>query len=207
MALGDLDGDGDLDVAVAGNSCPIRLQILENVGGGQLAVLQTVAFDGAYAHDLDLGDLDGDGDLDVVIVSALTDESVLFANDGQGTMSQQLVLRDGLLPLSVTIADMDGDRLPDVVTMNFDSGDASVWRNAGGGLFPAAQRFPALAGPRALEAVDVNGDGGLDLVTVSLLRDFFVVLPGACGGRGTRRVGGFVLRSLSSTDSAMGAPR
>lgn len=67
VALGDLDGDGDLDLVVGPNSG--RFAVLINDGTGTFGPAVTYSTAGSQARAVALGDLDGDGDLDVVVGS------------------------------------------------------------------------------------------------------------------------------------------
>ena len=85
MALGDIDGDGDLD-ATAANSGSANGAALKNNGDGTFAAPVTVST-GAHTPSTDLGDMDGDGDLDWVLSVYGGGKWMMFANDGAGNFT------------------------------------------------------------------------------------------------------------------------
>ena len=87
VKLGDLDGDGDLDAVVA-NAVDEPETVWLNDGGGSFSAHPTTPSFGADdSHGLALGDLDGDGDLDAVVVNVLGDPNTTWVNDGAGNFS------------------------------------------------------------------------------------------------------------------------
>lgn len=156
VALGDLDGDGDLDAFVAGH----HSRVFVNNGAGRFSALESrwSAPDPADFGDavrVALGDMDGDGDLDVVGVGG-----VLF-NDGSGWFSTEWPAGAG--DEDVELGDLDADGDLDVVIAGTPSG---ILRNDGaGGLTFYRQVF----GPSAVDASlgDLNGDGVLDAMVAT----------------------------------------
>ncbi len=103
------------------------------------------------------GDIDGDGDLDVIL-STNDRACSIWANDGTGKFSE---LPSKLPPASaVALGDADGDGDLDLAAAEADR--VSIWRNDGHGRF---RKGPALATPEcsALAWSDLDGDGDLDL--------------------------------------------
>jgi hypothetical protein len=190
VVLGDLDGDGYPDAFVAG-CCTMTMVRADGSGSAYSPALSWVWINGgapgegrrarALSHALlgdlriraaALGDLDGDGDLDVfaaLLGPQLGERTghpdmVLF-NDGSGNFQdsgQRLGLADSS---SVALGDLDGDGDLDAL-VGSDQG-AQAWTNQGGlqggraGEFSPGQDFP---GDRAAAVflADFNGDGSLD---------------------------------------------
>jgi hypothetical protein len=191
VALGDLDGDGDLDV-VTGDSG--SFQVYLNQGGqqagepGQFASNTQYNGTGSIAGiwKVKLGDLDGDGDLDVFAanccggISSSSSEtklipsySQIWVNDGMGhfTDSGQRIGIQG--SQAVALGDLDGDGDLDAFSANDSSvidaqGDIEpnqpdrVWLNDGRGNFSdSGQRLGQF--PSAAVALgDLDGDGDPD---------------------------------------------
>ena len=182
VALGDVDGDGDLDAVVANSDVASRVWV--NQGGGQGGpagqFASGQALGAGLAADVALGDVDGDGDLDVFLVSALfAGTSQVWLNQGgaQGGLAGQFADSGqdlgGLRALAVALGDMDGDGdLDAVVAMPAgpaalgDGPDAAnagnaVWLNNGSGTFSDSGQ--SLGGNRQHVALaDLDGDGDLD---------------------------------------------
>jgi hypothetical protein len=129
LALGDIDGDGDLDKVVA--NLGINQVFLNDGEGG-------FAFSGQPGHILGsgdsravvLGDLDGDGDLDAVIgnTSAANGASnEIYANDGTGRFQLTQTFAPTSKTLSLVLTYFDTDRRLDIVVGN--DGENQVFQN------------------------------------------------------------------------------
>jgi len=164
VALADLDGDGDLDVAAgheAVNGADHANRILLNDGAGGLADTgQRLGAVGTRA--LVLGDLDGDGDVDLVAGNNGGADAV-WLNDGQAGFRPGA---QALAPRSITralaLGDLDGDGDLDLVAGYHFRPDA-VWLNDGAGAFTAGPTLRA-DDTDGLGLADLDGDGDLDVV-------------------------------------------
>ncbi|MCI0587429.1 MAG: VCBS repeat-containing protein [Planctomycetes bacterium] len=172
-AFGDVDGDGDLDVAVAGGSTGLRLLLNDGAGAFVDASAQ-VPPSSVGTNALALGDLDGDGDLDAFAAHP-ADRPLL--NDGTGTFTL------GLAPsptapgytTGLALGDLDGDGDLDAVSAR-DGGCSFVsclgaqnrlYRNGGSANFTdyTVLLLPAEVDRTTSVATgDVDGDGDLDLL-------------------------------------------
>lgn len=158
VALGDLDGDGDLDAVVSNSDAATGNRIWLNDGSGALTPGATLS--NYQSTSLALGDIDGDGDLDVLLGfrSYGTAPSTLFLNDGSGafTPSGQVFPNRGTL--QVSLADLDGDGDVDATI------DGQIYSNDGTGRFVDSGQ--SLAADRSFipSYGDVDGDGDLDVL-------------------------------------------
>jgi hypothetical protein len=177
---GDLDGDGDLDLAVAGFGYDQGETLwLENTGGWQFTPHQLQPLSGVV--NAIVVDVNGDGALDIVtLVSQEWEEIWAFVNDGKGRFTPGLVWGSTNSDFGsswITIADLDGDNDPDIVYSNGDAFDYAPansrpwhgvqWLENQGGMRFQFHRIADLSGASSPQAADVDGDGDLDVVVVS----------------------------------------
>ncbi len=128
FSMVDLDGDGDMDFLWTNgdmmDEIPVAkpyhgLRWLEN-RGGELVPHELVRMPGCYravAHDLD-----GDGDLDIVVSSLYPDwdihdfpSLIWLENDGKGSFTARRLLDAPSNLASLVVGDLNGDGLPDIL--------------------------------------------------------------------------------------------
>lgn len=172
LALGDADADGDLDLFMTGSPSSDPLVRYVNDGTGVLERIPSGLEDfGQALAGVELGDVDGDGDLDVLTIAAST--SFLCRNDGGGTFECVAGALPGQpsIPEALALGDLDLDGDLDGL---FVAGTQGVWvyLNDGGGSFQLGSGlFPMVSSSaHSAELADVDGDGDLD-VWLSLYQD------------------------------------
>ena len=164
VALGDLDGDGDLDAWVANYGIqPNRVWINDGLGNfadsGQ-------ALGSSNSYSVALGDLDGDGDLDAWVANYLGQANRVWINDGLGNFTDSSQALGNSYSHDVALGDLDGDGDLDAWVANYSDAVGSqanrVWINDGLGNF--ADSGQALGSSNSLEVAlgDLDGDGDLD---------------------------------------------
>ncbi|HEX5499825.1 MAG TPA: FG-GAP-like repeat-containing protein, partial [Thermomicrobiales bacterium] len=154
VAAADLDGDGDLDLAVARGGAPDGVLI----NGGQADFQAAAALGDAGSNAVAIADLNGDGLPDLVFAGS--GASTVYINNGGGAFTPQ-ALAGTANSVGAAAVDLNGDALPDLVLANADGG-AELYLNSGGSF---GQPVPLDTGPTtAVAAQDFNGDGLPDLV-------------------------------------------
>ncbi len=183
IALGDLDGDGDLDAFVAAWTESVGNAIWLNDGAGSFTDASAGLPDiREYSVDVALGDLDGDGDLDAYVtntgvcalgscVGRTTGQDHVYLNDGNASFVEEPDVPAELqLDSSVSLGDVDGDGDLDalITTSDMVTTDDRLYLGRGDGSFvdvTVESGFPLIeAGVFASALADTDGDGDLDLI-------------------------------------------
>lgn len=130
--VGDYDGDGDLDIFIAGNVDNNKL--LQNDGTGKftdVAVNAGVAGNSAAkTYGAEFADIDSDGDLDIITTGVNT--TTIYLNDGDGTFSDATTasgISNAVAGRDIAVADIDGDADTDIVVISSSSPLISVYEN------------------------------------------------------------------------------
>lgn len=114
-----------------------------------------------------LGDMNGDGRLDVLTTNAGGNNISLLLGNGHGRFQTLRMFAVGDGPVSMAIGDLNGDDSLDVITANVHSMNISVLLGNGDGTFQDQQTFAVGSDPTSVVVGDVNGDGWLDVVTAN----------------------------------------
>ncbi len=181
--LGDIDNDMDLDIIFAnanGFGCPspqtIRLYINDGAGfftdesAGRVGLA-------ARARGIELGDVDRDGDLDMVVAQECNQRGLLLINDGTGNFTDETTTRMPTTTMSSSRAqflDIDDDNDLDLFFCNgggsrFNTGPSKVFENDGNGFFTdiSATAFVGSANvgqPMDVSVADVDSDLDVDVI-------------------------------------------
>ena len=189
MALGDVNGDGNLDIATANNSQfggqdSVAWFVNDGSGGFNLVGLSFVSgLDGP--ESVTLGDVNGDGALDLVVVNTSPNRVMVMFNDGFDGFGAATSFDVGSSPRYVRLADLDGDGDLDLTTSNINGGNLTVLFNNGSGSFSNRREFATGPHPRTLAVGDIDGDGDLDIVTASTSggpQSLFILVNDGDGG-------------------------
>jgi hypothetical protein len=158
VALGDLDGDGDIDAYVVRNDA--RTTVWFNDGTGAFSDSgQTLGQANSWA--VALGDLDRDGDLDAFVGNYDAGDTV-WVNDGTGTFSDNGQSLGASDTYAVALGDLDGDGDLDAATGSDLGQPAQIWLNNGNGAFSDSGQYLGFYDTRALALGDLDNDGDMD---------------------------------------------
>ena len=183
---GDVDGDGDIDLVIANDNSPNQLFLNDGRGRFTDATagrLTTPMFNAS--HDVELVDIDGDGDRDILFGNDDFLSNRVYVNNGLGFFTDTTATA---LPPNFeftegqVVADFDGDG--DVDWFTADSGVCHFYRNNGAGVFVDASATALGVLPTNLgqfkgfstDAADVDADGDLDLVIPNSAGDLRLLL-------------------------------
>jgi hypothetical protein len=173
LVVAELDGDGWLDVALAGFHGAAVI-LLRNDGAGAL-LPRTIVDIGDRAISLAAGDLDGDGALDL-IVNRYYDDVVLLRNRGAADFDAPV--RHAIRVEEVGLADANGDGALDLY--NASGWPQLVLQEQGRLTSPSA--LQVAAGEDVLELADLDRDGHLDVTLVASWTDTVLILRGLADG-------------------------
>jgi FG-GAP-like repeat len=185
VTMGDFNGDGKLDLALA-NGCNIGpaigdVTVLLGNGDGTLmaASCYGTSADGESVS-IATGDFNADGKVDLA-VAGNTGVEVLIGN-GDGTFGAAVSYGDFESASSVTAADLNGDGKLDLAVTDSEGNDVSVLLGNGDGTFMETVPYGTGAAPSSVTSGDFNGDGTLDLAVADSLGTAVSVLLGTGTG-------------------------
>ncbi len=162
----DLNGDGYNDI-IAGD---FETSILLSDANGDYTLSQT--FDEyATTERISIGDVDGDGDIDMFLSNAI------YFNDGAGSFVQEQYITSNLL--GSVLADIDNDDDLDLIAYSQDNSLVQVYSNNGSGSFASSGSINITA--QKIEGIDFDEDGDLDLVAADPINDILYLLTNTDG--------------------------
>ena len=187
IALGDLNADGHLDVAV-GNGHPFgdglgyreanTFYLNDGINTSFIGYVIDTAINAT--HSIDIADMDGDETLDIVAGNGYDESSKLFLNDDELIPFQTVGAGKNFGPMTnhnisttdIALGDLDGDGDIDVVKSNYghkpkiylNDGDDDPLDTSGGGLNIGTLDDKGIYVESSIIIADMNGDGDLDII-------------------------------------------
>jgi Ca2+-binding RTX toxin-like protein len=129
------------------------------------------------------GDVNGDGQMDVVTISRDAAGASVFLGKGNGTFQPPISVPLAGGGYDLALADVNGDGKLDLIVGTVDSDQVGVLLGNGDGTFGAEHMFTTGSGQFAVQVADLNGDGKLDIITTNEFDNTISILYG--NGDGT----------------------
>jgi hypothetical protein len=183
VAVGDFNGDGNLDLAVT-NPNDTTISILLGDGTGHFTLVSSPSV-GGEPMSVAVGDFNGDGKLDLATANWGSNTASVLLGDGTGHFTLISSPAVGLQPFSIAAGDFNGDGNLDLAVTNTWSNTVSVLLGDGTGQMTLASSPATGEWPDCVAVGDFNGDGKLDLAVVNGTSENVSILLGDSTGNFT----------------------
>jgi len=197
VAVGDFNGDGNLDVA-SFLSDNVNVLLGDGKGNFNLASSSTV---GHQPSSVVVSDFNGDGKLDLAIANWWDGTLSILLGDGAGNFNLVSSPAVGNFPKSVAVGDFNGDGKLDLAVATPGDNTISILLGDGTGNFTLTSS-PATDGAGSVAVGDFNADGNLDLAVTNLGTDTVSILVG--DGTGNFTLGASPAVGSTPTSVAVG---
>ncbi len=180
LAAGDMNHDGIMDLVV-GTRSDNRVIIWTGTGvgvvGGSAPFVQAAnVAGGGLLWKLVLGDVDGDGDLDVAAVNGQSNNGAILRGNGAGGLAAATTYAFNGQMVATDLGDLDGDGDLDWVTSSYGASRWYVLRNDGTGAYTQVRQIFATANASCASLYDIDNDGDLDMMLADEVDDVILIM-------------------------------
>ncbi|MGB0423041.1 MAG: FG-GAP-like repeat-containing protein, partial [Flavobacteriales bacterium] len=165
----DIDSDGKQDLMIMNDLNEHFTLVYNGNEADSTYYIRSVFPTGGFTKNASIGDLNGDGLLDVVALSQTEQTMSIYQNIGQpGNMMLELVevLELSAIPNDVVVADLNGDEMGDVALSFLEQSDLHVYQslNSGQVIISSPNTINTNGPAGELSVMDMNGDGFAEIV-------------------------------------------
>jgi len=168
MVVGDLDMDGKQDLLVLCSGSD-TYSVLRGYGDGLFkpAINTSTGPNESQPSAAQLADLNGDGKLDLILISTAGSVAAIRWGLGTGYFDVPTEINTGIAPSSLLLADINKDNKLDLVLTNVGDNSLYYYINQGNGVFGTPALLDTGTTPVAIQSGDFNGDGYTDIAVVN----------------------------------------
>ena len=182
VAIGDFNGDGIADLAIANSNDNTVQVLMGNIAGGFTA--RSPIGVGSDPVSIAVGDFNGDGKPDLAVANYNDKTLTILLGDGLGGFAVTgSPIGVGDNPDALGVADFNGDGVADIAVLNRANGTVIVLLGNGSAGFPQSRLSPLAGFPVAIAAGDFNGDGNVDVAIADEADSHVVIMLGDGTGR------------------------
>ncbi len=165
FAVTDIDGDGFHDIVIGSGEALVYMNVNGQFSTHDVARTASVVNPGLIFL-VHAADLDGDGNMDLIIDGNGNSDIRWYANDGNGFFSFMQTIENTHQCKSLSTADFDNDGDMDVFAALFQEGEVGWYENTGQGIFNSQQLVSNGTPPNtiATATADLNNDGAIDVI-------------------------------------------
>jgi VCBS repeat-containing protein len=213
VAVADLNGDGKLDIVAAANPSTANgngeaMVLLANGGGTFTAPTHFLTGGAGSAASLAIGDLNGDGKLDLALADVSENGVVVMLGTGIGGFGAPTrfgTVAPGNSTADIVIRDFNGDGKADLAVASGVTNGVYVLPGNGDGTFQPQLFFATGTNPQTVSAGDFNGDGRFDLIVPNVNGNTVSLLLNTSATTATSEDTQFALNGISFSDVDVGS--